>query len=107
MFASSEKYTDEQLQEASGWLQAISEGAVRPPPSLVDASALNEAQGFEAIFWGEVFGDSTHRGGCRQRRRYTYHSQLPMPFSEIDRADFTPGPARLKALQLKFRGVSH
>eukprot|EP00965_Chrysotila_dentata_P017980 597000-Pleurochrysis_carterae.AAC.1 len=30
-----------------------------------------------------------------------------MPFTEIDRADITPGPARLKALQLKFHGVSH
>eukprot|EP00965_Chrysotila_dentata_P162371 5362509-Pleurochrysis_carterae.AAC.1 len=46
MVASSEKYTEEQLQVASGWLQAESEGAVRPPPALVDVSTFNEAQPF-------------------------------------------------------------
>eukprot|EP00965_Chrysotila_dentata_P021052 696765-Pleurochrysis_carterae.AAC.1 len=46
MVASSEKHTEEQLQVASGWLQAESEGVVRPPPSLVGVSTLHEAQAF-------------------------------------------------------------
>eukprot|EP00965_Chrysotila_dentata_P140246 4636626-Pleurochrysis_carterae.AAC.1 len=126
MAASSEKYTEEQLQVASGWLQAQSEGAVGPPPSLVDVSTLNEAQAIvynavldhEAKTIGNALepplrailngtADSGKMYLIRALKQQIGEKCLVMALTGIDRADITPRPARLKALQLKFRGVSH